>query len=173
MLPVLFIVLLVLPLAELWMLIQVADVIGTPLALLLLVAISFAGAVLLKREGIATWRRLQTSLRAGKMPTNEVSDGALIMLGGALLLTPGFLTDIVGILLVLPPTRAVVKSAFRRMIGGYILKRTGAAGVVGSRGKRIYDARVVRSRRGPTRSAPTAGPPEISRGPSDPPDETV
>lgn len=157
----LFLLILALPVAELWFLFRVADWIGFLPALALLVAVSIAGAWLLKREGMATWRRMQETLRQGRMPAQEVTDGALILLGGALLLTPGFLTDIVGLLFVFPVTRAVLKVIFRRLLGGYALQRAEAVGYVGSSGKRVYDARVVDKQRRAEGGAPeiTAGSP--------------
>jgi UPF0716 protein FxsA len=114
--PLLLVLLLVVPLVELWVIVSVASSVGVPETILLLVAISAAGAWLLKQQGLATWRRLQQSLQRGAMPAEEVTDGALILFGGALLLTPGFLTDLIGLLLLLPPSRAVVKRAFRRAL---------------------------------------------------------
>ncbi|CAN5575372.1 hypothetical protein BH24ACT26_BH24ACT26_19150 [soil metagenome] len=112
-----FIALLVVPLAELWLILQVSERIGVPETLVILVLMSVAGAALLKQQGMTTWRRLQEALRRGEMPTQEATDGALILLGGALLLTPGFLTDAVGFAFVLPPTRAAVKGVARRWWG--------------------------------------------------------
>ncbi len=114
MLPLLFILLLAIPVLELWIIVQVAGELGLPLTLVSLIAISMAGAWLLKQQGMATWRRLQTTIRSGGVPTQEVTDGGLILMGGAFLLTPGFLTDAVGIILLLPPTRATIKAAARR-----------------------------------------------------------
>jgi UPF0716 protein FxsA len=123
--PVLFVALLVVPIAELWVIVRVADRLGVASTLALLVLVSIAGAWLLKQQGVATWRRLQRTLGAGHMPTEEVSDGALILLGGALLLTPGFLTDLVGLALLLPPTRAIVKRVARRRFGRWAGRRIG------------------------------------------------
>jgi UPF0716 family protein affecting phage T7 exclusion len=110
------------------------------------------------------------------MPAQEVSDGALIMVGGALLLSPGFLTDIVGLLFVFPVTRAALKGVFRKLLHGYALKRAGAIGFVGTRGKRIYDARVVPNRRrqsespvDPAVDTPLEIPPTSSSGEQRPP----
>jgi UPF0716 protein FxsA len=113
---VLVVALVVVPLVELWFLLQVAEVIGAPLALVLLLLVSIAGAWLLKQQGLATWKRLHGTLRAGRIPAEEVIDGALILFGGALLLTPGFLTDVVGLMLLVPPTRAAVKAVARRWL---------------------------------------------------------
>jgi UPF0716 protein FxsA len=109
MVPILVVLFLLVPLAELAVLIAVGDWIGLAPTLVLLLVVSVVGAWLAKREGLAAWRRLQLALAEGRMPTVEVADGALILLAGALLLTPGFLSDVVGILLLLPPTRAVAR----------------------------------------------------------------
>jgi UPF0716 protein FxsA len=114
--PGLVIALLVVPIAELWVILQVSDRVGVLNTIVLLIFVSVLGGLLLKQQGAATWRRLQTTLQRGEMPTIEAIDGALILLGGALLLTPGFLTDIVGLLLILPPTRASLRGVFRRFV---------------------------------------------------------
>ena len=115
MIPILVIAFILVPLAELAVLIAVGDWIGLVPTLILLLVVSVAGAWLAKREGMAAWRRLQLALAEGRMPTVEVTDGALILLAGALLLTPGFLSDVLGILLLLPPTRAVARRMLPRL----------------------------------------------------------
>lgn len=135
--PVLLLVLLiVVPIAELYVIVQVGQGIGVVPTMLLLVAVSLLGSWLLKREGTRAWRALQAATRAGRVPAAEVADGALVVLGGALLLTPGFLTDVVGLLLVLPPSRAAVRrfltgTLARRLLGPY-----GALGLGLARGAR-------------------------------------
>ncbi|MDQ3766968.1 MAG: FxsA family protein [Actinomycetota bacterium] len=121
----LFLLLLAVPVIELWIIIQVSGELGLGVTLILLVLISVAGAWLLKQQGLQTWRRLQSTLSRGQMPTAEATDGALILLGGALLMTPGFLTDAFGILLLLPPARAVVKGITRRVLGWWATRRFG------------------------------------------------
>ena len=138
MLPVLFVALVAIPIAELWVILQVADWLGVLNTIALLIAISLAGAWLLKQQGLATWARLQRTLAAGKMPAREVTDGALILFGGALLLTPGFLTDCVGLILLFPVTRAIVKAAFRRLLAGWAERRFVPPG-----GRRVYSTTVV------------------------------
>lgn len=163
----LLIALLVIPLLEIYVLIQVGDVIGVPLTIVLLIVMSIAGAWLLKREGTATWRRLRQTMADGRMPTSELTDGAMILFGGALMLTPGFITDIFGLLLILPPTRAPLKGAFRKLLGGFFL---GRAGTVGKVSRAAYGASVIRSRRvRPDESRPTAKPLPGERSPSSPP----
>ena len=107
-------VFLVVPLAELAVIIQVGQWIGVVDTLALLVLISVVGAWLAKREGIGVWRRIERQLQLGRMPGNELIDGFLILFAAALLLTPGFLTDLLAILLLRPPTRAVARTALRR-----------------------------------------------------------
>jgi UPF0716 protein FxsA len=123
--PLLFVLLLVVPIAELWVIVQVADAVGILETLALLILVSAAGAALLKQQGMATWARLRRNIARGEIPTEEVTDGALILLGGAFLLTPGFLTDAIGILLLLPPSRAVVKRSFQRLLARWAKRRWG------------------------------------------------
>lgn len=104
------------PLAELWAISQVASGIGLGWTLLLLLADSVAGAFLVKREGRSVWNAFRTAISQGKWPGDEVAQGGLVLVGGALLLTPGFLTDGFGLLLVLPPTRAIAASIVKRRI---------------------------------------------------------
>ena len=115
MVPILVVLFLVVPLAELAVLIAVGDWIGLVPTLVLLLVVSVAGAWLAKREGLAAWRRFQLALADGRMPTVEVADGAMILLAGALLLTPGFLSDVIGVLLLLPPTRAMARRLAPRL----------------------------------------------------------
>lgn len=110
---VLFLAFLVVPIVELAVIIQVGQAIGVGWTVLALLGISIGGAALVKREGLRAWRRFRDTLGEARLPTREVVDGALILLAGALLLTPGFVTDAVGFLLLLPPTRALVGRAMR------------------------------------------------------------
>jgi UPF0716 protein FxsA len=118
----LVLVFLVVPIVELYVIIQVGGELGALNTIGLLVLISVVGAWLVKRAGIGVLRRLQQQLGSGHMPTNELIDGFLIMFAGALLLTPGFLTDVTAILLLLAPVRAGVRSMlkrrFARRLGG-------------------------------------------------------
>src|SRR5215470_5156632 len=97
----------VVPILELYVIIQVGEAIGVwpTLALLLLDAI--LGSLLLKHQGRGAWRRFNEALAQRRFPGKEVADGLLIVVGGTLLLAPGFLTDIVGVFLLIPPTRAL------------------------------------------------------------------
>jgi UPF0716 protein FxsA len=110
---------LVMPLAELFVIIQVGQLIGVWWTILLLIADSVIGAWIVRREGARAWTALQNALTAGKMPSTEIADGALILLGGAMMLTPGFVTDILGVVLMLPLTRPF----FRRILATVVQKR--------------------------------------------------
>jgi UPF0716 protein FxsA len=130
MVPLLALAFILVPLAELAVLIAVGDVIGLVPTLVLLLVVSLAGAWLAKREGLAAWRRFQLALAEARVPTVEVADGAMILLAGALLLTPGFLTDVVGILLLLPPTRALARRLAPRLAQRRLRRRGGRRRVV-------------------------------------------
>jgi UPF0716 protein FxsA len=104
----------VVPLAELFVIIQVGQAIGVWWTIGILIADSILGSVLMRSQGRSTWRRFNEAVGAGRVPAREVIDGVLVIFGGALLLTPGFLTDILGLVLLLPPTRAVVRAVLLR-----------------------------------------------------------
>jgi UPF0716 protein FxsA len=113
--PLLLVALFILvPIAELAVIIQVGQAIGVWWTILLLIADSVLGALLMRSQGRAAWRRFNEAIRAGRVPAREVADGVLVIFGGALLLTPGFLSDIVGVLFLLPPTRALIRRVFLR-----------------------------------------------------------
>jgi UPF0716 protein FxsA len=103
------VVFLVVPLLELAVIIQVGQAIGAAETVLLLIVVSLAGGWLVKREGVGVLGRIQAAVSAGRVPGRELADGALIVFAGALLLTPGFISDVLGIALLLPPVRAVVR----------------------------------------------------------------
>jgi UPF0716 protein FxsA len=107
----------VVPLAELYVIYLVGDAIGIIWTLLLLAADSVIGSLLLRSQGRTVWRRFNEALAQGRMPHREVQDGVLVIFGGAFLITPGFITDVVGLLMLLPPTRAVIRRAAMRAIG--------------------------------------------------------
>ncbi len=112
--PILVLLFLVVPLVELYVLIQVGEEIGALNTIGLLLVISVVGAWLAKREGLGVWRRINEQVRAGKVPAADLVDAFLIFLAGALLLTPGFVTDVLAIGLLVPPTRALVRRSVRR-----------------------------------------------------------
>ena len=110
----------VVPIAELFVIIQVGELIGVWPTLLLLLVDAIVGSWLLKHQGRAAWRRFNQALAERRVPGKEVADGFLIILGGALLIAPGFITDIFGILLLVPPTRAVARRLLRRWTIGRV-----------------------------------------------------
>ena len=123
----LFVLFLGVPLLEIYVLIQVGQVIGPWWTILLLVLDSILGTWLIKREGSRAWRALRQALETGRMPGKELADGALILIGGTLMLAPGFVTDGFGILMILPFTRPF----FRRILTGVVSRRLLASGFPG------------------------------------------
>jgi UPF0716 protein FxsA len=107
----------VVPLAELYVILKVGDAIGAIPTIALLAADSVLGSLLLRAQGRTVWRRFNETMAAGRVPHRELIDGVLVVFGGAFLITPGFLTDIVGLALLLPPTRSLVRSLVVRRLG--------------------------------------------------------
>ena len=151
----LVLIFIVVPIAELYVIIQVGDAIGVGPTLFLLLADALLGSLLLRHQGRAAWIRFNRALAEGRVPHREVFDGVLIIFGGALLITPGFLTDIVGLIFLIPPTRALIRTISAR----FVRRRLALGGAVWSFGT---------PRRGP-RPAPN-GPAGPGRrpGPEDP-----
>jgi UPF0716 protein FxsA len=113
--PLLLIVLfIVIPIAELAVIIQVGQLIGVWWTIALLVADSVLGSWLMRSQGRAAWRRFNAAVAEGRAPTREVLDGVLVIFGGALLLTPGFITDVFGLIFLIPPTRVLVRGLLVR-----------------------------------------------------------
>jgi UPF0716 protein FxsA len=115
----LFALFVLVPLVEIYVIIQVGQAIGPWWTILLLIVDSILGSWLIKHEGSRAWRALREALDSGRMPAKELADGALILIGGTLMLTPGFVTDGFGILMILPFTRPV----FRRMLTRVVASR--------------------------------------------------
>jgi len=126
---VLAVLFVVVPIVEIYLLIQVGQAIGGWTTVGLLVLDSILGAYLVKREGGRAWEALQDALQSRRMPARELADGALILVGGTLLLTPGFVTDVLGFFCILPFTRPVA----RRLLTTFITRRF-LGGPSGSRG---------------------------------------
>ena len=141
----LFVAFVVVPLIEIYVLIQVGQVIGAWWTILLLVLDSLLGSWLIKREGGRAWQALRTALQTGRMPARELADGALILVGGTLLLTPGFLSDIVGFFCILPVTRPIARAGLTRFLARKFLSGPGAPGFGRTRG----DGPGTRQRPGP------------------------
>jgi UPF0716 protein FxsA len=125
----LLVIFIVVPLAELYVIVQVAGAIGLPLTILILLVDSIVGSLLLKSQGRSVWRRFNETMAAGRMPHREVLDGVMVIFGGAFLITPGFITDVFGLLLLLPPTRYVIRRFVVRALRGRVaISVAGAAG---------------------------------------------
>lgn len=117
----------VVPIAEIYVIIKVGELIGIWPTIFLLLADALIGSWLLRHQGRSAWRRFNEALGQRRIPGKEVADGALIIVGGTLLLTPGFLSDIVGIVLLVPPTRALVRRFLRRfMLGRFAFVTVGS-----------------------------------------------
>ena len=151
----------VIPILELIFIAVMADWIGLVPTALLLVGLTLAGLWLFVHQGITTWRRLRTTMRRREMPSDELADAALLMVGGLLLLTPGFLTDVAALLFIVPGPRGSMRKVARRFLGWIAMSRFGWVGTGGSVAKRVYDARVTKVRREePVTASLPGGPPE-------------
>lgn len=109
----------VVPIIEVYLLVQIGQVIGAWWTIALLIADGVLGSYLIKHEGSRAWRALQEALSTYRMPSRELADGALILVGGTLLVTPGFFTDVFGFFMVLPFTRPLA----RRLLTALISRR--------------------------------------------------
>lgn len=138
---VLFLVFIAVPFLELALLLKAGQMFGFWPTLALVLGTAILGATLLHRQGLATFRRIFSDFEGGQVPVESVADGAMIMLAGALLLAPGFLTDITGLLLLVPPVRRVLRQiAFNRVFGrepsSPAASRTGESNPAGHRKSR-------------------------------------
>lgn len=135
---ILFLCVLVIPFAEIYLLLQVGGLIGVFPTVLVVVFTAMLGAWLLKHQGFATWQRFQTNLAQGSIPAYEMIEGPIILVGGALLLTPGFFTDLLGFACLIP--------ALRRKIAQYIIENhlvTAASGRIFTQTQRPADQNVI------------------------------
>jgi UPF0716 protein FxsA len=118
----------VVPIVELYVIIEIGGLIGVLPTIALLLADALLGSLLLRHQGRGAWRRFNQAIAEGRFPGREVADGVMIAIGGTLLLTPGFVTDIFGLLLLVPPTRAIA----RRLLRAYAGRRFVVVGVGGT-----------------------------------------
>ena len=144
--PLLIVLFIVVPIAEIYVIVQVGELIGVVPTLILLLADALLGSLLLKHQGRGAWRRFNEALAERRFPGREVVDGVLIVIGGTLLLTPGFLSDIAGLFLLIPPTRALARRLLRRWtVGRFTVVGVGGPGTFrppggdGPRPNRDYD----------------------------------
>lgn len=108
------------PVLEIYVLLAVGNTIGLGLTILLVFATGIAGAHLAKTQGISLMRRIQQEMAEGRMPAEELLDGAMVLSGGLLLLTPGFCTDLSGFLLLAPFSRAILKKWLKKMLSSML-----------------------------------------------------
>ena len=113
------------PVLEIYLIVQLGQAVGPWWTILLLLADGALGSWLVKREGSRAWRALQDALGSGRMPAKELADGGLVLVGGTLLIAPGFVTDVVGLFCILPFTRPLA----RRVLAGVIGRRLGVVAV--------------------------------------------
>ncbi len=121
----LFILFAVVPVIEIYLIIKVGSLIGALPTAALLLSISLAGAWLVRHQGFGILRRIQEELAQGRLPAAELLDGAMVLVGSVLLLTPGFFTDLLGLFFLIPFTRAVIKQ-----FAGFWLQRRLGRGVI-------------------------------------------
>lgn len=151
---------LVAPVAEIYVIVQVSHGLGAPETILLLVAVSVVGAWLAKRQGMAVLRRMQATVAAGRVPSREIVDGALVLLAAALMIAPGFLSDALAILLLLPPVRAVVRGILLRRIrtGGLVVSAISGVGRRRAGADVVWDVDSWEDPGGPAPGRPELGP---------------
>jgi UPF0716 protein FxsA len=163
----LFLVLLfiVVPIAELYVIIKVGEAIGILPTLAILLADAVLGSMLLRHQGRSAWRRFNAAIAEGRFPGREAADGVMVAVGGTLLLTPGFISDIAGLLLLLPPSRAVIRSGLFRYLRRRVVPvgmPTGGARRGPATGGRPYDYD------GSAQEMPSNGTAELERRPDGP-----
>jgi UPF0716 protein FxsA len=132
---VLFLVFVVLPLVELAVFIQVVHWIGALDAIALMLVVSVVGVLIVRHQGLGVYRRVRAQLSAGTVPGLELVDGLLILIAGLMLIVPGFVTDAVGLLLLLPPTRHIVRRILQRRFSVRVATRV--VKVVNTRGSNV------------------------------------
>jgi UPF0716 protein FxsA len=135
--PLLIVLFIALPIVEVWLLVQVGQSIGVLPTILILVAEALLGGWLMQHEGSRAWSALNAAFASGKMPTGELADAALVLVGGLLLMLPGFVTDVFGLVFLLPFTRPYA----RRVLGFIVARRVARLGV---------DVDVMRARTDPS-----------------------
>ena len=148
---------LIVPIVEIYLIVQVGQAIGALPTIALLLIESAIGAWLVKREGVRAWSALKATVGTGRLPSRELADAALVLVGGTLLLTPGFVTDVFGFFLILPVTRPIA----RRALGWFAARRASALVA-----RRVPQTRTSRGR---TRTVPGEVVRDEPRRPDDPP----
>jgi UPF0716 protein FxsA len=126
--PILVLLFIVVPIAELYVIIKVGEAIGIVPTLAILIGDALLGSLLLRQQGRSAWLRFNAALDERRFPGREVADGVMIVVGGTLLLTPGFITDVAGLLLLVPPTRALIRRGMLGFLGRRFRLVQGPAG---------------------------------------------
>lgn len=159
-LPLVLVVLIAVPIFEVWLLIQVGQQIGVLATVAILVAEAALGAWLMKREGSRAWTALNGALQTGKMPSGELADAAFVLVGGVLLLLPGFATDVFGFFFLLPFTRPIA----RHILGFFIARQVSRSGMPVMRARLqtedLIEGETVADRPAPTSPRPDASGPD-------------
>jgi UPF0716 protein FxsA len=140
--PLLVLLFIVVPIAELYVIIKVGEWIGIWPTLAILIADALLGSLLLRHQGRAAWGRFNAAIAESRFPAREAADGVMVAVGGTLLLTPGFITDVFGLLLLVPPTRALVRAGLFGYLGRRFIVVKGARhGYRAWRGRRPSEER--------------------------------
>ena len=138
--PIFAFLFLVVPIVEIYLLIQVGTVIGALPTILLVVATAVIGAYLLRQQGLSTLARFQKNMTTGVMPAREMLEGVLLLIGGALLMTPGFFTDTMGFMCLIPFTRRFLVD---QLISRSVIKASGMGGVSGFRSSVVVEEDII------------------------------
>jgi len=147
----LFLLFTITPLVELWLLFQLSGVFGFWTTIFVVLATGALGAALARWQGWRALYRVQTEMRQGMLPTNALADSALILVAGVLLITPGILTDILGLSLLVPPLRAGLRKIVQLWLAKHVKVQAAAVwqeqpGGQPTRGDTVVDARVINTR---------------------------
>lgn len=167
-LPLLVVLAVAIPIFEVWLLIQVGQLIGLLPTLLILVAEVALGGWLLRREGSRAWKSLIGAYQSGRLPTGELADAALVLVGGILLMLPGFTTDLLGLFFLLPFTRPLARRLLGVALAGRLDQVTGGPTVINFDSTTVVDGSVVDDPPGESSKSDQDQPPTI-RGTIDPP----
>ncbi len=144
--PVLLVLIITVPLLEIYLLIQIGSLIGVLPTILLIVLTAVLGAALLRQQGLATLNRFRASLERNELPAMEILEGVVLLVGGALLLTPGFITDVIGFLCLLPVSRqAIVRNVLSRAAIGLDV-RVAAQRTSKRREEQVIEGEIVEKR---------------------------
>ncbi|MET0692356.1 MAG: FxsA family protein [Propionibacteriaceae bacterium] len=158
--PLFLVLLIAVPIFEVWLLIQVGQQIGLGWTLLILVAEAALGGWLMRREGNRAWKALNEAFGTGKMPTGELADAALILVGGVLLMLPGFATDVIGFFFLLPFTRPWARSLLAFFVSRR-LQRLGVPLIQPTSSDNLIEGEIVDE---PTGPAPRPSDPQVITG---------